>query len=69
MKKATLLVGIALFLGAVSCKKKECHDCHYENVQNEEVELGNKCGDDLENLEKNGYSDGTQTYEVHCHEH
>jgi hypothetical protein len=33
------------------------------------VELGEQCGDDIEALEANGYTDSTGTYEVHCHEH
>lgn len=69
MKRAILFAVCGVSLSLASCKKKECHNCHYEDANGAEVELGNYCDDDLENLEKNGYSDGTQTYEVHCHEH
>jgi len=69
MRKTILFAVCGVSLSFAACKKKDCHDCHYENASGTEVELGNKCGDDLETLEKNGYSDGTQTYEVHCHEH
>lgn len=73
MKATILILGSVLALSVTSCNKDECHDCHYEIVENgveTEVELGEKCGDDLENLEKDGFTDadGT-TYEVHCHEH
>lgn len=75
MKKLILITGVSmLFVGLNSCKKKEeCHECHYEKMQNGtevKVELGKKCGSDLENLEKNGYTDSNGTkYDVHCHEH
>ena len=74
MKKVSIVIGLSLALIALnSCKKDECHECHYEIVTNgveSEVELGEKCGSELEDLESNGFkaSDGT-TYEVHCHEH
>ncbi len=72
MNTKILIVGIGLLLlGA--CKKNECHECHYEKMVNgveTEIELGEKCDEELENLEKDGFkeSDGT-TYEVHCHGH
>ncbi len=74
MKKLTLIIGASLFLFSLnSCKKKECHECHYEKMVNgteTEVELGEKCGDELEDLEANGFTDTDGTkYEVHCHEH
>lgn len=34
-----------------------------------EVELGEKCDDDLKNIEASGFNDGGVVYEVHCHEH
>ncbi|MCT4560564.1 MAG: hypothetical protein N4A41_04225 [Crocinitomicaceae bacterium] len=68
MKTTVALLALGL-VTLTACKKEECHECHYENANNEEVELGEKCGDELENLEKDGYSDGTNVYEVHCHEH
>lgn len=72
MKATILILGSVLAL-ATSCSKDECHECHYEKMVNgaeTEVELGEKCGDDLVNLEKDGFTDidGTK-YEVHCHEH
>lgn len=72
--RKTSLVAIALMLifstGLHSCKKKEtCHDCHYENDNNQEVELGKKCGDELEKLESDGIVVDGKKYEVHCHDH
>lgn len=64
----TLIAVGAIALMFTSCKKEECHECHYD-INGSQVELGKKCGDDLESLEKNGYAvDGT-VYDVHCHEH
>jgi hypothetical protein len=36
-----------------------------------EVELGEQCGEDLENYEENGIYIAAEdtTYTVHCHEH
>lgn len=69
MKKSKLFIAAGLLvLATVSCKKDECHECHYEK-NNVEVELGEKCEDDLEALEASGYNDGGVNYEVHCHEH
>ncbi len=69
MKKVGFLVVYsALFLGLNSCSK-DCHECHYEDANDVEVELGEKCDDDLENLEADGYTVDGVTYEVHCHEH
>jgi hypothetical protein len=73
MKKVT----VALILGAfvfgtsfTSCKKKEeCHECHYDDDNGAEVKLGEKCGEELENLEKDGIMVGSKKYDVHCHEH
>ena len=53
----------------VSCKKNQCSECHYDDAQGLEVELGEKCGDELETLEANGYNLGGVNYDVHCHEH
>lgn len=53
---------------SISCSK-ECHECHYEDANNNEVELGEKCDEELENLERDGYTVGGETFEVHCHEH
>lgn len=64
----TLLAVSLSMLVFVSCKKDECHECHFE-LNGQEVELGNKCGEDLKSLEKNGYMQDGVLYEVHCHEH
>ena len=69
MKNQFFVIGLALVaMTAVSCKKESCHDCHYDGP-NGEVELGEKCGDELETLEANGYNLDTANYVVHCHEH
>lgn len=69
MKKSSLFIAAGLIvLASVSCKKKECHECHYEK-DGVEVELGEKCDDDLKNIEASGFNDGGTVYEVHCHEH
>lgn len=53
-----------------SCKKKEtCHECHYEDSNNNMVDLGMKCGDELEKLESEGVVVDGQKREVHCHDH
>ena len=73
--KNTVKFGIALaFVGfaLVGCNKNKCAECHYDDTSNGsvvEVEMGEYCGDDLEEVEANGYSDGTNTYVVHCGEH
>ena len=71
MKKQKL-VALAFVLSSVvivSCKK--CHECHYDAAGGTEVELGEYCDEDLEDIEANGYHDHSAdtTYEVHCHEH
>jgi hypothetical protein len=55
-------------LSLTSCKK--CEECHYDDASGAEVELGEYCGEDLEEMEKNGNIeiDGV-TYTVHCAEH
>ncbi len=64
MKK--LLVIVAVGTAVASCKK--CHDCHYDSPAGE-VEIGEYCGDDLKDIEDDGYTvDGT-VYTVHCEEH
>lgn len=51
-----------------SCKK--CEGCHYDGADGNEVEMGEYCDQELEDLEKAGTTevDG-QTYVVHCGEH
>lgn len=70
MKKSKLMiVGMSVVaLAFAACKKEECHECHYDK-DGQEIELGEKCGDDLEAIEASGYNDGGTVYEVHCHEH
>lgn len=70
MKKRTITTGVAIMLLAIStsCKKNECHECHYEK-DGAEVEIGEKCGDELEAIEASGYNDNGTVYEVHCNEH
>lgn len=63
-----MIVGATIILAAASCKKEECHECHYE-MNGSEVELGEKCGDDLKSLEASGYTVNGTVYDVHCHEH
>jgi hypothetical protein len=60
---------VAVSLAIFSCKRDECHECHYDDVNGNEVPLGDKCGDELETLEVNGYTDTTGNYVVHCHGH
>lgn len=72
MKQVFLLVSVVVFLTLTSCHK--CSECHYESEnssgQEVEIELGEFCDEDLENLELNGYQLNDSTIvEVHCHEH
>jgi uncharacterized lipoprotein YehR (DUF1307 family) len=74
MKKSVKIFSAAVFMFAsvalISCGKNKCEECHYELSNGSEVELGDYCGDDLKNIEKNGYTDSTGTnYEVHCGGH
>lgn len=72
MKKQFLSIGMSAFTVALfaltSCKKDECHECHYD-IDGTIVELGAKCGEELEKLEASGYALNGKVYEVHCHEH
>jgi hypothetical protein len=66
--KTNMLFIALLGLMAVSfsaCKKNKCEECHYDK-DGAEIELGEKCGDEMEALEANGYTDTTDTYVVHC---
>jgi hypothetical protein len=71
MKKSIFIFGSVVFLAATmqSCTKNKCHECHYDDASGNEVEIGEKCGDELETLEANGYTDSTGNYVVHCHGH
>ena len=66
MKKVIYLAVFAM-VSLSSCKKDECKECHYDGP-NGEVELGEKCGDDIEDLEASGHTVDGQTYTVHCGE-
>ena len=68
MKKIGFAATAVLFLAVTSCKKDECHECHYD-MNGSEVELGEKCGNELEELEASGYASNGTTYDVHCDEH
>ena len=67
MKTNMLFIALlVLMAGAFSaCKKNKCEECHYDK-DGAEIELGEKCGDEMEALEANGYTDTTGTYVVHC---
>jgi hypothetical protein len=71
MKKSIFIFGSVVFLAATmqSCTKNKCHECHYDDASGNEVEIGEKCGDELETLEANGYTDSTGNHVVHCHGH
>ncbi|MEN9302954.1 MAG: hypothetical protein RL264_1383 [Bacteroidota bacterium] len=71
MKRTIMTSVLALFSVVVlsSCNKNKCHECHYDKA-GAEIELGEFCGQALEDLEALGtYTDSTGTYTVHCHEH
>ncbi len=63
-----MCICIAIVVVLIASCKKHCHDCHYDGP-NGEVELGEKCGDEVEALESSGYPASDTTYTVHCHEH
>lgn len=69
MKKAVILFSAVVLIGFTSCNK--CHECHAD-VNGVEVELGEYCGDEAEDLENTGYIDPTDStgtvYVVHCGE-
>ena len=66
MKKIAIILGVFSVVGFTSCKK--CAECHYDTPTGE-VELeGEYCGDDLENIEANGYTLNGVVYTVHCGE-
>ncbi len=73
MKKSLKkIVGFTIVLSIAvlsSCGKNKCETCDYYK-NNEDIELGEYCGDDLKDIEKNGYTDSTgTTYDVHCGGH
>lgn len=70
MKKVNQLFLAVLMLAAfsiASCKK--CEECHYDGP-NGEVELGEYCDEDLEQIEFNGQIEvDSIMYVVHCGAH
>jgi hypothetical protein len=64
--KVILPVAFGMMLFTTSCNK--CEECHYDGPDGE-VEIGEICGDELEDREQNGYAVNDTIYEVHCHEH
>jgi hypothetical protein len=69
MKRLFIPTAAFFFLAFASCKKSECHECHYDDASGAEVELGEYCDDELESLEANGYNDNGAIRTVHCHGH
>ncbi|MFM7566895.1 MAG: hypothetical protein ACKO4K_09125 [Flavobacteriales bacterium] len=65
MKTIPFVFFIAALCITSACSKNKCADCHYDKA-GAEIEIGEKCGDEMENLEANGYTDSTGTYVVHC---
>jgi hypothetical protein len=70
MKKSKSIIILTAFAAIIfsSCEKG-CYECHYDGINDEEVELGEKCDEELENLEKDGILVNGTVYEVHCNEH
>lgn len=68
MKTILKITAVATLFMLVSCKKNKCYECHYDGP-NGEVEMGEKCGDEVRDLEQNGYVTDSVTYTVHCGEH
>ena len=65
MKKLVFVSAIGMFI-LPSCKK--CSECHYDGPSGE-VEMGEFCDDELEDLESAGTTSvGDSTYVVHCGE-
>jgi len=61
-------IAVAVLLAVSSCKKDECHECHYD-IDGSTVSIGERCGDALEEVEKSGYAANGVVFDVHCHEH
>ncbi|MCB9225001.1 MAG: hypothetical protein R2780_05185 [Crocinitomicaceae bacterium] len=68
MKKIAFIFGVFGAIVLTSCDK--CQNCHYDSG-NQQVEIGELCGDDLEDAENLGYYDNEtdSLYEIHCEEH
>jgi hypothetical protein len=65
-----LILSAVVFLGLIATSCKKCSECHYDGAD-AQVEIGEYCDDELENIENNGFYDSVldTTYEVHCHDH
>ena len=68
MKRIFIIACVFGGLAISSCKKNECSQCHYDK-DGQEIELGERCGKDIDELEANGYNDNGTVYEAHCGEH
>lgn len=68
MKTISTIIAVSAIVLLTSCKKNKCYECHYDGP-NGEVELGDKCGDEVKELEENGFVTDSVTYEAHCGEH
>ena len=69
MKTTIKILAIIGLMATISCKKNKCYECHYDGPNGAEVELGEKCGDEVHELEENVYTVDSVTYTVHCGEH
>ena len=67
MKKVVSVFAVLTAISFTSCNK--CEECHYEDGNGGEVELGEICGDDLKDAEANGYAVGDTVVTIHCEEH
>ncbi len=67
--KTKLFFAATLLIASVACNKEECYECHYDGPNGEEVEIGEYCGDDAQNIETAGYDVDGVNYDVHCGEH
>ena len=69
MKKVNFIIAAAALVIMSSCGKDECHECHYDGPNGEEVEIGEYCGDAAQDIETAGYDVDGVNYDVHCGEH
>ena len=65
MKSIIITFSAVILVGLASCNKNKCEECHYDKA-GQEIPLGEVCGDEMEALEANGYTDSTGNYVVHC---
>jgi hypothetical protein len=70
MKIKFLTFSALVVILIIGCKKDGCHECHYDGPSGQIIELGEFCGDSLETIEANGYTDTSGVnHVVHCHGH